>query len=261
MENATKQQKKLITLDSPYGETVSREELVDTVKSLLEIIRGVQDSIVQMVNDTSGGNDQELRSHRTEMYRMHHALSSTLEQAKGDSATQLETALNDIRTEVNGLSSKIPKMPKMPDMNKVHSRISEVERKIPNLPQEKRAQDYKDALESLPEGEKLSIEAIEGLQKELDEMKRVGRSGGGVTNMRITQAFKYILHTEAPVGAVDGANTTYTLSQPIFAILSMSINGETIAQLPNYTIAGKSFTFSVALPSDYSGKDFEVKYV
>ena len=50
-------------------------------------------------------------------------------------------------------------------------------------------------------------------------------------------------------------------SQPIFAVLGMTLNGETIAQLPNYTIAGKTITFSTALPSAYSGKDFEIKFI
>ncbi len=88
-----------------------------------------------------------------------------------------------------------------------------------------------------------------------------GETGGGITNMRIAQAFKYILKTEQPVGDIDGVNTTYSLSQPIFAILSMSINGEVIAQLPNYTINGRNFTFGTALPADYAGLDFECKYI
>lgn len=100
-----------------------------------------------------------------------------------------------------------------------------------------------------------NTEDIEDLKK-----RPVGK-GGGVTNARIQQAFKYILKTEEPVGDIDGANDTYTLSQPIFAILSMSINGEVIAELPNYTISGKTFTFGTALPAVYSGKDFEVKYI
>lgn len=107
------------------------------------------------------------------------------------------------------------------------------------------------------------------LRAELDALKedvqalrnRPVGGGGGVTNMRIIQAFKYILKTEQPTGTIDGVNTTFTVTQPIFAVLSMSLNGETIAQLPNYTIQGKSITFSSPLPAAYSGKDFEIKYI
>ena len=99
--------------------------------------------------------------------------------------------------------------------------------------------------------------------EEIEELKKrpTGTGGGGVSNARIQQAFKYILKTEAPVGDINGVNTSYTVSQPIFAVLAISLNGETIAQLPNYTISGKTITFSSALPSVYSGKDFEIKYI
>ena len=126
-------------------------------------------------------------------------------------------------------------------------------------------QEVRDLLELLQDEERLSMDAIKDLNdtlKRLEEKIIVSnKGGGGVTNMRIQQAFKYILKTEAPVGSIDGVNLSYTVSQPIFAILSMSINGETIAQLPNYTISGKTFTFTTALPASYSGKDWEIKYI
>lgn len=129
------------------------------------------------------------------------------------------------------------------------------------IPPAQVGEDYRNALEALPDGEKLAITAIEGLLQRLDQLAQVRGTGGGVTNMRIQQAFKYILKTEAPVGAINGSNTAYTVSQPIFAVLSFSLNGETIAQLPNYTIKNKTITFSSALPAAYSGKDFEIKYI
>lgn len=110
----------------------------------------------------------------------------------------------------------------------------------------------------------LEIEDIKGLKEQLKHLENsvVGRPIiGGVTNMRIIQAFKYILKTEAVQGTINGTNTTFTVSQTIFAILSLSINGEVIAQLPNYTIRGRTIEFSSAIPADYAGKDFECKYV
>lgn len=110
--------------------------------------------------------------------------------------------------------------------------------------------------------------AIKSLEEKLDKLRRETKKtlsniprGGGTSAIGVAQAFKYILKTEEPTGDIDGVNTTYTVTQPIFAILSMSLNGETIAQLPNYTINGKTITFSTALPAAYSGKDFEIKYI
>jgi hypothetical protein len=111
---------------------------------------------------------------------------------------------------------------------------------------------------------KIERARVEGLDEELQKLiEKIDSkpSGGAVSNMRIQQAFKYILKTEQPSGAIDGVNTTYSVSQDIFAVLSFSLNGEVIAQLPNYTIAGKQIVFSTALPAAYSGKDFEIKYI
>lgn len=120
----------------------------------------------------------------------------------------------------------------------------------------------KEAINSIPKYDDSELrQMIKTLEEKIDDRIKRLTTTGGVTNARIIQSFKYILKTEEPVGAIDGVNTTYTLSQPIFAILSMSLNGETIAQIPNYTIAGNTFTFSTALPGAYSGKDWEVKYI
>lgn len=131
-----------------------------------------------------------------------------------------------------------------------------------NLPQY--GEKFRDGLELLNGDNRLDKSAIKGLDellKELEEKISTIPRGSAVTNMRIAQAFKYILKTEQPVGDINGVNTIYTLSQPIFAIMSVTINGEVVAQLPNYNISGNKITFSSALPAVYSGKDWEIKYI
>lgn len=124
-------------------------------------------------------------------------------------------------------------------------------------------EDVRNKLETLKGDERLDKSAIKGLQEEIATLRKElsARAGASISNLRIQQAFKYILKTEAPTGAINSSNKSYTVSQAIFAVLSFSLNGETIAQLPNYTINGRTITFATALPSAYSGKDFEVKYI
>jgi len=99
-------------------------------------------------------------------------------------------------------------------------------------------------------------------QEEIEELKKrpIGR-GGGTSAMGVAQTFKYIAHTEAPTGAINGSNTTYTVLVDIWWIAGFTLNGENIAELPNYTFINKTITFSSALPAAYAGKDFEVKYI
>ena len=93
-------------------------------------------------------------------------------------------------------------------------------------------------------------------------MTRVKRKGGGgVSAIAVANAAKYFVKTEEPTGAIDGTNKSYTVTKTIFAVLAFSLNGEVIAQLPNYTISNKTVTFATALPAAFSGKDFEIKYI
>jgi hypothetical protein len=118
----------------------------------------------------------------------------------------------------------------------------------------------KEGLEALEDDDRLSVDAINGLEERL-RAAETKSTGGGVTNARIQQAFKYILKTEAPSGAINGVNTDYTVTQPIFAVLSFTLNGETVAELPNYTIKNKTISFTQPIPAAYSGYDVEVKYI
>ncbi len=122
------------------------------------------------------------------------------------------------------------------------------------------AEQMRDKLESLEGDERIDKSAIKGLEDELKRIESLPR-GGGTSAMGVRQAFKLIAHTEQPTGLIDGANLTYTLKNDVWWLAGFTLNGEQIAQLPNYTIAGRTITFATALPADYSGKDFEVKYI
>lgn len=121
---------------------------------------------------------------------------------------------------------------------------------------------FRDGLELLKEEDRLDASAIKGLEDVVKKYAPVSTvRGGGTSAIGVAQAFKYIAHTEAPVGNVDGVNTTYTVKNTIFWIAGFSLNGEQIAELPNFTYTGRTITFTTALPAAYSGKDFEVKYI
>lgn len=108
-----------------------------------------------------------------------------------------------------------------------------------------------------------NTEEIEQLKADIEELKKrpIARSGGGTSAMGVAQAFKYIAHTEAPTGDIDGVNTTYRVKNTIFWVAGFTINGEQVAELPNFTVSGRTITFATAIPAAYNGKDFEVKYI
>ena len=122
----------------------------------------------------------------------------------------------------------------------------------------------KDGSPDTPEQIKEKLDSIQYLQNELkaikEDVSRIPR-GGGTSAIGVAQAFKYIAHTEEPAGAIDGVNTTYTVKNTIWWIAGFTLNGEQVAELPNFTYANRTITFATAIPAAYSGKDFECKYI
>lgn len=236
-------------IDELLKSSVTHEEMKEVLDSVAGLVRDIKQANATAIAENTAKNKGDIDSTKSELESRLSTVENTLRnlvlETKAISDTELDTKLNMLRVDIEYVESLI----KDYDDTELRKMIDEVKKLIPKMPKEFDASEI--------------LSKLEELEKKIEELEKrpVGRTGGGVTDMRIRQAFKNILLTEAPVGAIDGVNATYTLSQPIFAILSMSINGETIAELPNYTISNRSFTFSTALPAAYSGKDWEVKYI
>lgn len=109
--------------------------------------------------------------------------------------------------------------------------------------------------------EENQLAAIKKLKAEIEELKKRPVRSGGTSAMGVAQAMKYVVKRQTPTGTIDGVNATFTVSSAPYAVLSIVINGEFIPLSGNYTIAGKTITFSSPIPASYSGKDFEIVYV
>lgn len=239
-------------LQAMQADHLSREDFTKAFKSLFENIQRVREALKEETNKTVD----------SALARVDSKTSEALDRLDRET-TKLESDYKAFVAEMKSDARTTLRM--------VEQRMAELSN---DMPEEYDDEEMKQAIDKLrADFNALEIpkefdateltEQVDTNTKDIEELKSrpVGKGGGGVTNMRIAQAFKTILKTEQPVGDIDGANLTYTVSQPIFAILAMSLNGEVIAQLPNYTINGNTFTLSEALPSAYSGKDWEVKYI
>lgn len=237
--------------------SLTKEDFVKAFNSVLQVVRGIEQKNEQALN-------QLVTRAKTLSEKVSYDAESTLEEVKqqcamflGEQADAIKQKLAQVKNGKDGRDGENP------------DPMDVVPLVLAALPDEKE-ETGNEIIEKINNADSLivkqAVEGIEELEKKLEDLKRQVTEakpllGIGVSDMRIRQAFKLILHTEQPTGAINGSNTVYTVTKPIFAVLSFSLNGETIAQLPNYTISGKTITFSTALPADYSGKDFEIKYI
>jgi len=109
------------------------------------------------------------------------------------------------------------------------------------------------------DGESYDPKDIESLREDLARTKKL--KGGGTSAMGVAQAFKYIAHTEKPVGLINGTNKEFTVSKNIWWVAGFTISNQQIAELPNFTYVGKTITFVEAIPIEYATRDFEIKFI
>jgi BMFP domain-containing protein YqiC len=241
---------------SVLNEAAAKEDVAKLFNKLVEFVKKAKEQIDEAATTHAAELDSKV-AELTDSLTTRLTTSETTLTTRQD--TDRNTMYSESRTLMRLLDQKIAdlesRIPESYDDAHVRSEVAAVRASIPVLPPAFDASD-------LIAGQSTLQETLESLIKRIEELERrpVGR-GGGTSAAGVAQAFKYILKTEAVQGTIDGVNTTYTLTQPIFAILSLSINGAVIAQLPNYTINGKTITFASPLPADYAGTDFEAKYV
>lgn len=251
-------------------DTASRKEVFHAIKDLLEAFREYRATLDQTVaqnKDEVVNHKQEVAQHKADLSQQIEdfipLMQGVLEEAEARLAEKVDQLTfenkSDNRTTMRLIEQRSDdlrmEMPAPYDDSTLRAQIEQVRRLIPKIPEIPERFDPSDILDRL--------DTIDEEMKRLRDEANKSRNTvfGAVTNLRIRQAFKYILQTEEPTGAIDGNNTSYTVTKPIFAVLSFSINGEVITKLPNYTVTGRTITFSTALPAVYSGKDFEITYI
>ena len=224
---------------------VTKEQVKQVLDVLLSRLQEGEKRMASLVESSTSEVKDTAEKVLTDMKEARASLTAQV-------ASYREEMKSDARTFQRTFDMKLQKVEEMIDYyddSGLRQAIEDVRSSIPEVPEQFDASEL--------------MKQIEDQQKEIDELKKrpVGKAAGGVSDMRITQAFKNILKTEAPSGDIDGVNTTYTVTQPIFAVFAFSLNGEVIPQIPNYTISANTIEFSTALPAAYSGKDFEIKYI
>lgn len=239
------QLKKLLEI---ANEGLTRQDFTDNFQKVLKHVLEIENKVIKRINklesETKQGNKESLEKTLADIKQIKEDLVKDSEKMFEEQRQSLNyinekvNSLKDGKTPVKGVDYKDGKDGKDADEKKI---IKEVTKKI-----------------KVPDIKKMFNDLREEMIEEIRKHKRIG---GGTSHIGVQQALAKLLKTEQPSGAINGSNKEYTVTGNIFAIFSFSLNGEVIAQLPNYTISGNKITFSTALPAAYSGKDFEVKYV
>ena len=198
------------------------------VDTLTEVQRGLSDKLESSANRELGRASNELQG------RLTAALA------------QQESGLNFIRDKVRKIKEgKDGKDGKNADETKIAKDVlSQI--KLPEV-QEETPEETRDKLESIQEEEeKLKIDAISELRKELDELKKmkVGGGGGGFSTLALDM---HIIDDEAPVNSGDNTNFTLSHTPSPTGSLKLYKGGGRLRITEDYTLSGRTITLLIPL--------------
>lgn len=251
--------KQVLTIEQKIIEK-SDKKTEQTIKDL-EILKGQFKDIIEQSKKDSTSTFGQIKQRAMQVVE-DFVLKSNLDKRITDTLKTVKDKMSEMdmkMMEVQDGHTPTPEEMKPVAMEAMHEMMPEMMKEHELTPEQTR-----DKLESIKEEkEKLAIKAIGYLEERLKKLedRPMGGRGGGTSAIGVAQAFKYIAHTEEPTGLINGSNVTYTVKNTIWWIAGFTLNGEQIAELPNFTYSGHTITFASALPAVYSGKDFEIKYI
>lgn len=239
-------------IDELIGNSVKREELVDALRDTINLIREVEERTTSLTKKERDALKSEITSLASAIKAVENSLRESLRDMGEQSGMSLGQAIKELKDELSEIRSVIPTLPDYTDIfNGIESRLSQIR---PDS-----AEEIRNKLELFTdEDEKLKIDAIGYLRKELDELKKLvlAKSSGGGSG--ITNPIHWARHEAF---TMDGVATDVTLTQVIGAEGNACIvryQGQTLDMDTHYTTNGNKITLVGFTP--VSGDIISVTY-
>ena len=241
-------------------EVLTKEDFVKSFKNVVVSVDKIRREFNEKINKFEREAEKLLKNvesdTKEETKKVISDLRSELKTELGKLQKEQAVALNFLKDRVSALRDG-----KDADEEAIVERLVEM---IPDIPEfePETPIETRNKLESLKGDDRLDKAAIRGLEEEFEAIRsmRLGKAGGGVTDLGVKASLSRSVRTETPSGDIDGANTTYTVTSNINAVMSFAINGMVIHS-DEYTTTGKTIEFTTALPAALSGTSFEIIYV
>ena len=231
---------------SEIRRTVYRDDFEKLTQEIVKAVKSIDARIAQDLENLKSLTSKEREELKATFKQTTDNLKKDLEVKFNKLSEEHRQGMNYIYDKVNSLEDG-----QDADPEEVKNMVlAEIQ-----FPEQKTPQEIYDAILSLNDTYEEVKTKIEELEK-----RPVGGRGGGHTDAGVKYSLGRIIKTETPTGSIDGANTDFTTTQPIQAILSYMLNGEVIGS-GNYTVNGNTITWGTAPPAAYSGKDHEIIYV
>ena len=240
-----------VFLQAMQDDHLSRADFEKAFKALMEhnkrLVSLLKDFAEENTVENKSNVEAELKKAVAQVIQVQKVITDAQAKFEKEMKSDARTTLRLVEQQIQDIEDSLPDAF---DDTDLRAEIEKVRGEIPKLP------DAFDPTEIK--------EDIEELEKEVEELKKrpIGK-GGGITDRSLQYAMGRMVKSETPTGAVDGANTTYTVSSTIHAVLGFEL-GSRVITLGTYSITGshrKTIEFDTAIPANYSDDSFVIIYI
>lgn len=191
MSLTPKQQQRLEALLGAFDQgAVQPEELIEAMDAIIEVVNSTGASILEKLQAAEAKADQATTSAKETLSREMATLRRAVEAVDKAKAAEITRLRGDFQSAISTVEAKIPELPDEVDLSDIYDTLVDLEKRYTDLSSLIVAENVRNSLEVLPEGEKLAIDAIEGLSAMLEELKTRpgGRTvSGGMTRVLVQQ--------------------------------------------------------------------------
>ena len=251
--------KQLLSLFNP--DTLTKKDFIDKFKQIvdyvkkieqknLEEITKIKETILTALNGVTNKTNKDFGTHKDESGKLIGSHIKRLDETLKSKIIDIDFRLSQLKDGKDADEVKILNNLKA----QIHlPTIEEIENDLPKL-----GNQIRDALELLPDGDKLKIDAIEGLTEILNELKKkkplLGIPGFNKNSMDLCFIDPYV-----PTGTINGDNKVFTLGHTPSPVTSLRVwrGGAKQVVDEDFTISGTTITF---VNAPQVGEKIEVEY-
>jgi len=151
--------------------SVNHDELIEALEGIVGIVNQSKELLTSQIAETSSGSKQEIEALKRALGTATDELASFVREVKSKSDMDADDIRQLIAKELQRVEARIPVLPPEFDATELHDSLEEHKTILANLSQLIVGENIRNALESLPEGEKLLIEAIQDLPEKLKDLE------------------------------------------------------------------------------------------
>ena len=242
-----KEQRRLkALLDAFDGGAVQPEELTQVVDGLIEVITYEKDRLDKVIADTDQGIKSDIKNLTEGIVKANRAIEQMVRDTDDLSKAEINQVRKLVASEVRRLEDSIPEMPEDFDASDLYELLNTQSKSLDSLTTLVAGENIRNALEAIPlEEDKLKIEAIGFLRKELDELRGLLKTTSTNTTAIIAHRLSQIGDVSI-AGATNGQVLAYNSTTGLWEAVNQSGGGGSVTvETPSGSVNSSNVTFTV----------------